>query len=218
MKCALYIGFAACMMGCQVQPNDTDSGIWYPNPKANLRLSAGNGGSSGNANVAIVGNVEQIVFVDCEGTSHSTFYNQSLESMEEESVLLLDSPALTCARELQIHASDVGDTAALVLSVTRGDFTVRLKCPAARCFPMTFTGLLEFPQPESEETRPFGLRWNVLSDSSFLQSLTTSDEYMAGACEEGTMCEEMERAVTDKAIIELLESETDFWGPVMSAE
>ena len=206
------------MMGCQVQPNDTDPGIFYPNPKATLRLSAGDGGDGNTqVNAAVVGQLNTVTLTGCEGAEESLFFGDTLNSELEDSLITLDSQVLKCATKMTLHASDLADQAALVISVTRGANTVRLSCPSETCFPMTFTGLIEFPEPDSDDEPAVPLRWNILRDSSFLMSMSASDDFQAGACEGDTLCEAFENEVTDRAAIESLEDETDFWSAAMSA-
>ena len=215
MKPALLFGCLLALVGCTASVDDTDPGIYVPNPGLTLKIAAGT--QTDSIVVALARQIDQITVVDCAGVRHEFPFGGPLSS-EDDSSIYLESEALTCAEEIQIDGSDVEDAVALVLGVERNGNSARLKCPAARCFPMVFSGRLELDAPETEESPPHEMRWNVLAKPEQVRPEEAADDYVAGECGDNEVCRTMETSVTSDALLEERPADSEDWNIAMTVK
>ena len=202
-------------LGCATGRDD-DSGIYYPNPKATFKIAVGEDDSSPTSITAVhIAQLDTITLVDCDGTSHPLSFGLSLTS-NDEGVLNLESPGLECMDQLILDASDTSELAALTLAVSRGEHSVRLKCYAAECFPLVFSGRFSLSAASNSETAPHELRWNVFPDPTVIPALNSSGEYDAGSCEADSVCERMETVVTQESQLDERPPGSPEWTTVMT--
>jgi len=198
--------------------DDGDPGIYFPNPQATLKLAVGEGEGEGlTVHKAVVRQVDSVTIEGCEGDSEELAYDDELRT-DNDSFLTIRSEELKCADKVQIVFSDVEGRAGMVLSVTQDEHTVRLGCPAALCSPFDFVGRMELPSVDSEDDPAHELRWNALPDPSVIEPPGDSREYVAGECGDDTLCQRLERAATEEAVLDERPAGSSDWNTVMTLE
>ena len=212
-----WVLLSSLAMGCMA--GQEDSGIIYPNPKANFRLGTADSDSA-NVNTAVLRQLDSITLTDCDGGTEVISYADELRSADDTFVSM-ESDSLACLSKMEVAASDVDGMAALVVVIERNDVAVRLQCPADQCFPMVFEGNLALPElEEDEDGQPVGaaheLRLNILRSAFLPEDAPIEETFVAGNCEGSANCIQMEQEVTRNGAIEQLDVGSDTWTEVLS--
>ena len=214
----LISGLTVACMGGEVE----DSGIIYPNPKANFRLGTAESDED-NVNQALLRQLDSITLTDCEGGTEVISYADELRS-QDDSFVSLESDSLACVSKMEVAASDVDGLAALVVAIERNGQSVRLDCPAAQCFPMVFEGNLGLSELDEDDAgQPIGpaheLRMNILRSAFLPEDAPIDETFVAGNCEGSANCIQLENEVTKNGAIEQLDGDegNETWTQVLSA-
>ena len=210
----LTSGLAMACMG-EVE----DSGIIYPNPKANFKLGTSDSDES-YVNSAVLRQLDSITLTNCAGQEEVLSFSAELRS-DDDSFVSMESDNLTCISKMEIAASDVGGLAALSVGIESNGQNIQLQCPAAQCFPMVFEGTLELSAPDEDDAGGLvhELRMNILRTIVLPNDAPMDQNFIAGECEGEANCISLEKEVTENGAIEQLEANAgeDVWTEVLSA-